>query len=66
MIGIYGTLHAVETPLPRCRKRRGRISEGYTQTVAWKPIVNAPSKRNSITAAPIPHPFAMLVLFCTL
>lgn len=34
------------TALPRARSRGGRISDGYTQTVAWKPMVKKPWNRN--------------------
>ena len=58
-------LLAVEMEEPRWRRRRGRISEGYTQTVAWKPMVKAPWKMKSMVAAPIPAMCAMEVLCCT-
>lgn len=41
MMKLQIQLHAVLTLLPRCRSFSGRISLGYTQTVAWKPMVNA-------------------------
>ena len=58
-------LLAVEILEPFCRRRRGKISDGYTQTVAWKPMVKAPSKMKSMAAAASPDLCAELVLFCT-
>ena len=63
MAKFINQFEAVEIAEPLCRRRRGRISEGYTHTVAWNPIVNAPSKMKSMTAAAIPAPCATLVLF---
>jgi hypothetical protein len=40
-------------------------THGYTQTVAWKPMVNAPWKMKSIAAAAIPAPAAEAVWYCT-
>lgn len=45
---------AVDIDEPFWRALRGKISDGYTQTVAWKPIVKAPWKMNNMAAAPIP------------
>ena len=51
MIKLQIQLLAVEIALPFCRSLSGRISLGYTHTVAWNPTVKKPSNRNSITAA---------------
>lgn len=48
----------------RLRWMEGGVAGYYT--VAWNPIVKAPSKTKSITAAPIPQDVAMAVFFCTL
>ena len=58
-------LALVEILLPRWRSLSGRISDGYTHTVAWKPMVKAPSKMNSMAAAPMPAAVAIEVLFWT-
>lgn len=41
------------------------LTYGYTQTVAWKPMVKAPWNTKSIAAAAMPAPVADAVRFST-
>ena len=54
MIKFMIQLEAVDIELPTWRALSGKISDGYTHTVAWKPIVKAPWKMKSIAAAAMP------------